>query len=105
MATNDHVQHSQAPVAYITGGASGIGLAVTEKLVKQGWNVTIVDVVSETGQKVADRLGEQVLFVKADVTDYDQQAKAFVETWAKWHRLDFVFANAVTTSFSFPFRA
>lgn len=77
-----------------------MGLSVVEDLVRKGWNVTIADMNEEAGQKIAERLGQQVVFIKIDVTDYDQQAKAFVETWSKWHRLDFVFANAVMPSFN-----
>lgn len=72
-----------------------MGLSVTERLVELGWNVMIVDFNEEGAQKVAERLGGKTAFIKADTGDYDQQAKAFVETWKKWSRLDFVFANAV----------
>lgn len=83
-----------------------MGLSVATHLVSQGWNVCIVDFNETSGQEVAERLGKQaqgqdhVQFVKVDVTDYEQQAKAFVETWARWGRLDFVFANAVCCALS-----
>lgn len=84
-------------MALITGGASGIGLFVAKHLVGQGWNVMIVDYNEEGGRKAARDLGEdKALFTRADVADYDQQAKAFVATWKQWSRLDFVFANAVS---------
>ncbi|KAJ9651279.1 hypothetical protein H2198_009433 [Neophaeococcomyces mojaviensis] len=95
-----NTSRSTSPSALITGGASGMGLSVATHLVSQGWNVCIVDFNETSGQEVAERLGKQaqgqdhVQFVKVDVTDYEQQAKAFVETWARWGRLDFVFANA-----------
>ncbi|XP_014556511.1 hypothetical protein COCVIDRAFT_26708 [Bipolaris victoriae FI3] len=87
-------QVSSAQVALVTGGASGMGLSVVKHLVEQGWNVMIVDYNEESGQKVARELGDKVFFTNADVSDYDQQAKAFVATWKQWSRLDFVFANA-----------
>jgi len=95
MVTNANGEKSQAQVAYITGGASGMGLSVVEWLVERGWNVTIADLNAEAGQKIAERLGEQAIFIKTDVADYESQAKAFGETWSKWRRLDFVYANAV----------
>lgn len=95
MATNGT---SLAPVGLVTGGASGMGLSVVKRLVELKWNVTIVDLNESAGLKVAGELGPQVLFVQADITHYDQLTQAFVQTWQKWHRLDFVFANAVTTS-------
>lgn len=87
---------SSDPVAIITGGASGIGLSVTTRLVELGWNVMILDFNEGPGQIVASKFGRKVAFLKVDVKDYEQQASAFVETWNKWSRLDFVFANAVS---------
>lgn len=65
MATNGH---SSASVALITGGASGMGLSVTERLVELGWNVMIIDINEEGGQKVAARLGDQTTFVSSEKT-------------------------------------
>lgn len=87
--------HSEAKVAIVTGGASGIGLSVVERLISDGWNVTVLDLNGEAGQKHADRLGKQFTFIGVDATDYEQLSSAFVKTWEKHHRLDFVFANAV----------
>lgn len=92
MATNDPFT---ASVAIVTGGASGMGLSVVKELVRRGWNVLVLDLNEEAGQKQKDRLGNQVSFKKTDVTDYEQLSEAFVETWKKHSRLDFVFANAV----------
>lgn len=66
-----------------------MGLAVVESLVKRGWSIAIIDKNATVGKEVAKRLGQQVLFLDVDVTDYDAQAKAFVSTWEKWGRLDF----------------
>ncbi|EUC49606.1 hypothetical protein COCMIDRAFT_1647 [Bipolaris oryzae ATCC 44560] len=71
-------ERASAQGALITGGASGIGLFVAKHLVEQGWNVMIVDYNEESGKKAARDLGEEkVLFTRADVSDYDQQASAF----------------------------
>lgn len=86
---------SSKPVAIITGGASGIGLSVVEHLVDDGWRVAIFDLNQEAGHILTERLGSDTIFVKVDVSDYEQQASAYAKTWDKWRRLDFVFANAV----------
>ncbi|OQU94365.1 hypothetical protein CLAIMM_00726 [Cladophialophora immunda] len=85
---------SSAQVALVTGGASGMGLGVVEDLVQKGWNVAIVDVDARMGHSAEERLGTQVLFIRANVADYNQQAEAFSQTWAQWGRLDLVLANA-----------
>ena len=63
-------------VALVTGGASGLGLATTEKLVEDGAKVVIVDLPSSAGEAVADKLGDAVRFAPADVTDEAQISAA-----------------------------
>lgn len=65
-----------------------MGLATVKALVKQGWNVAVVDFNSEKGQAVAAELGDAVLFVKTNVAIYEDQANAFRQTWSRWSRLD-----------------
>lgn len=55
-------------VALVTGGASGLGLATTERLVKAGASVVVLDLPSSQGAAVAERLGGEVRFAPADVT-------------------------------------
>lgn len=60
----------------VTGGASGLGLASARRLVKEGGRVTIIDLPSSDGERLADELGENATFAAADVTDADQFAAA-----------------------------
>ena len=62
--------------ALVTGGASGLGLATVERLVAAGASAVVVDLPSSQGKAVAERLGPEVAFVPADVTDEDQVAEA-----------------------------
>lgn len=62
--------------ALVTGGASGLGLATVERLVAAGASAVIVDLPSSQGKAVAERLGAQVAFVPADVTEEKQVAEA-----------------------------
>ena len=55
--------------AVVTGGASGLGLATTEKLVEGGAAVVILDLPSSNGAEVAAKLGDRARFVAGDVTD------------------------------------
>ncbi|OAL26894.1 hypothetical protein AYO20_09927 [Fonsecaea nubica] len=87
---------SKGNVAFITGGASGMGLATVERLISDGWKVAVFDFNAVTGAQVAERLGPNLLFLQGNVANYDDQAKAFLQTWSKWGRIDFVWANAGT---------
>ncbi|SDS59075.1 NAD(P)-dependent dehydrogenase, short-chain alcohol dehydrogenase family [Brevibacterium sandarakinum] len=66
-------------VALVTGGASGLGRATTERLLAAGAHVVMVDLNAEVGQQVAAELGESAHFVTADVTNEDQ-VQAAVDT-------------------------
>jgi NAD(P)-dependent dehydrogenase (short-subunit alcohol dehydrogenase family) len=63
-------------VAVVTGGASGLGLATTRKLVAAGGRVVILDLPSSDGKQVAESLGDAVVFAATDVTDADQVGAA-----------------------------
>ncbi|HET9538885.1 MAG TPA: SDR family oxidoreductase [Mesorhizobium sp.] len=64
--------------AVVTGGASGIGLAVVERLLDDGWPVAIVDADEDALARVEDTFsGENAIFLKADITDEDEVAGAF----------------------------
>ncbi|GAY07762.1 3-hydroxyacyl-CoA dehydrogenase [Pseudonocardia sp. N23] len=56
-------------VALVTGGASGLGLATTEKLLDAGAKVVILDLPGSPGEQVAEKLGDAVRFAAADVRD------------------------------------
>lgn len=62
--------------ALVTGGASGLGLATTRRLVAEGAHVVIADLPTSDGEAVARELGDQVRFVAADVTQVDQLCEA-----------------------------
>ena len=66
-----------------------MGLAVVEDLAAKGWNITIFDFDHEAGAKVAEKLGQQVLFIKGNATKYAELGTAFSETWKKWGSIDF----------------
>jgi len=64
--------------AVVTGGASGIGMAVVKRLLDDGWPVAVVDAdeaaLSSAEEAFAD---EQAIFLPADVTDEDEVTHAF----------------------------
>ncbi|MEP6883127.1 MAG: SDR family NAD(P)-dependent oxidoreductase [Gammaproteobacteria bacterium] len=55
--------------AVVTGGASGLGLAVASRIVLAGGRATLLDVNETQGKAAAAALGERASFIATDVTD------------------------------------
>jgi 2-hydroxycyclohexanecarboxyl-CoA dehydrogenase len=60
--------------ALVTGGASGIGAAVAQRLAERGTKVVIADLDETGGQALAQRIGG--VFVQLDVSDTARVAEA-----------------------------
>ncbi|WP_201526858.1 SDR family NAD(P)-dependent oxidoreductase [Psychrobacter frigidicola] len=56
----------------VTGGASGLGEAVVRGITVQGGNVVIADLNESAGQALVDELGDDVRFIRCDVTNGDE---------------------------------
>ncbi|MGY6744197.1 MAG: SDR family NAD(P)-dependent oxidoreductase [Cecembia sp.] len=64
----------------ITGGASGIGLAITQRFAEEGHRTIFLDYNSNAGTEVADSLsktGSHVQFIQTDVSDFNSVRTAF----------------------------
>ncbi len=84
--------------ALVTGGAQGLGEAISLRLANEGCDVLIADineeVVTETAQSIADKTGRKVLSAKVDVTDEASVASTFSLAEKEFGKLDIVVANA-----------
>lgn len=81
-------------VAIVTGAAQGIGKATAERLANAGAKVAIVDYNEELAHKVAGRIGDGAIAIRADMTQ-PAEVQAFVEeTAVKWGRIDILVNNA-----------
>jgi 3-oxoacyl-[acyl-carrier protein] reductase len=81
-------------VAVVTGAASGIGRESALLFAQEGAKVVVADMVEETGQEVADLIGEDALFVKVDVSSWDDMERTIGKTVQHFGRLDILFNNA-----------
>lgn len=82
--------------ALITGGGSGICLALTKALLDAGGNVLIAD-LTLTGQAkdlFATTGGAKLAFAQTDVTSWAQLQSAFEQAITKFGQLDIVVPGA-----------
>lgn len=63
--------------AVVSGGASGLGRAVAQRVIDTGGQVAILDVNEKLGQECAAALGERAFFQRTDVSN-EQQIDAAV---------------------------
>jgi NAD(P)-dependent dehydrogenase (short-subunit alcohol dehydrogenase family) len=86
-------------VAIVTGGASGLGLALCEELARRGAKVVPVDINQEGAQKVASDItnaGGEATYAYLDVTIYENAERIVKDIVRKYGRLDLIFNNAGT---------
>jgi NAD(P)-dependent dehydrogenase (short-subunit alcohol dehydrogenase family) len=72
----------------VTGGASGLGGATTDMVVAAGGRAVIIDINEQTGQAKANQHGNQVRFVRADVTSETDVQRAIDLAVQSFGRLD-----------------
>ena len=84
-------------VAFVTGAASGIGLAVAEALAGEGARVALSDLREEAVRAQAERIakqGREAIGVACDVTDERQLQGALDATARRFGRVDILVNNA-----------
>jgi NAD(P)-dependent dehydrogenase (short-subunit alcohol dehydrogenase family) len=84
-------------VAFVTGGASGIGRATALAFARQGANVVVADIDRQGSQRTArmiEDLGGQALAVACDVTRSADVQATLTKTVEAFGRLDYAFNNA-----------
>ncbi len=86
-------------VAFVTGGAGGIGSAACRRLAAEGAHVAVADINLEGAKKVAAELNEtygenRAVAVKVDVTSEEEVKDAFKEVILTFGGVDIVVNNA-----------
>jgi NAD(P)-dependent dehydrogenase (short-subunit alcohol dehydrogenase family) len=102
-------EHARTPgdqlagkVAFVTGGASGIGRAIVQRFVQAGADVVAADVDRDGLDGLAERLdaGDRVETVHCDVTDEASVAAAVDTCVDRFGALDIAVANAGRGAFA-----
>lgn len=87
----------EGKVAIVTGGGGGIGSAVARRMVSEGAQVAIADVILDSAQVAAEPLGDAAIAIQFDALD-PASIEAMVErTVGHFGRLDILHNNAAMT--------
>ncbi|QSO49265.1 bifunctional aldolase/short-chain dehydrogenase [Alicyclobacillus mengziensis] len=94
-------------VAYITGGAGGIGGATARRMAAEGANIVVADLNLDAAKNLADELNKQfgegtAVSVPLDVTDEDKVITSFKQAVLAYGGVDLFVSNAGLAS-SAPF--
>ena len=84
-------------VAFISGGARGMGACEAQLFASEGARVAIGDVLEDEGQRLAAAIGEtggECLFLPLDVTSQSQWESAIASVVERFGRLDILVNNA-----------
>ncbi len=91
------MQRLSGQAAIVTGGAQGLGGAISRRLAEEGANVMIADIdikaASATVSAIRDA-GHHAEALEVDVSKHDDIARMVETTAAKWQRLDILVNNA-----------
>jgi len=78
-------------VAVVTGAGQGIGHAIALKLAREGADIVVVDVNPDTAKETVreiEELGQQAIWVNADVIDAQQVENIIGETLKAFGKID-----------------
>ncbi|WP_083654979.1 3-phenylpropionate-dihydrodiol/cinnamic acid-dihydrodiol dehydrogenase [Burkholderia sp. SRS-W-2-2016] len=84
----------QGQVALITGGGSGLGLALVERFLHEGCRVGVLERSAEKVAALNERFGDAVVAVEGDVRSHEDNARAVDATLARFGSLDTFVGNA-----------
>lgn len=81
-------------VALVTGGGSGIGLAVVSRFVEEGARVGIMERVTDRANALRSKFGAAVVAIAGDAGDLGDNKRAVAETVSTFGQLDVFVGNA-----------
>jgi len=84
--------------AIVTGGAQGLGRAISMRLAQEGCNVVVADINADGIKETVGEIGSQFevdkFGITADITKEDQVANLVDETVSRFGKLDIMVSNA-----------
>lgn len=81
-------------VAIITGGAKGLGAEMAKRFVEEGAKVVITDLDTQTGEETAANIGENIFFMKHDVSKKEDWQKVIKTTLDKYGKINIIVNDA-----------
>jgi len=75
-------------VGLVTGGASGLGKATVERLIKEGGKIVICDLPSSKGHELSKEIGSNTIFAPVDVCSEVDVQNAVALAKEKFGKLD-----------------
>ena len=93
----------EGKVAFISGGARGMGAVEAKLFAREGAKVAIGDLLEEEGKRIEAEInetGREALFVRLDVTSYNDWEQAISATVGRFGKLDILVNNAGAVAYA-----
>jgi 2-hydroxycyclohexanecarboxyl-CoA dehydrogenase len=81
-------------VAIVTGGASGIGKAISKTLAECGAKVCIADINIKEAEKTASEIGQNSIAIKTDVSSSESVKEMVEKVISNFEKIDTLINNA-----------
>lgn len=92
-------------VVLVTGGASGLGLAIVERCIAEGASVCVLDRSEPGCTELEARFGDRIVCIAGDVRAHQDNERAVDACVARFGRLDTAIGNAGIWDYSVPLTA
>jgi len=84
----------QDNVVLITGGGSGLGLALIERFIEEGANIATLDISADKIASLKHQFGDRIVAVQGNVTSVEDNQRVVDAALTKFGKLDCFIGNA-----------